>query len=91
MHIASTPHGAGAPLRLAALALAVTAVAVVAGMTLAELRGPAGSETAASATATDEALALAARSRHSPLAESAPAVDSPAAAGDGEPLIESAE
>jgi len=69
MHTSSLPHGAGMHRRLAVLAVAVTAVAVVAGVTLADLRAPASTETAASAAATDEALALAARRHHAPLAE----------------------
>jgi hypothetical protein len=95
MHPSSIPHGdaAGSHRRLAALAVAVTAAAVVAGVTLADLRAPADTETATSAPVADSALVSAARSRHSPLAEAAPAsaLGEKAAEEAGEPLIKSAE
>jgi hypothetical protein len=94
MHTSSLPHGAGVHRRLAVLAIAVTAVAVVTGVTLADLRAPAGTETVTSAAATDEALALAPRRHHAPLVETAPALpaaEATPAAGAGEPFIKSAE
>jgi hypothetical protein len=96
MHTSSIPHGdaAGSHRRLAALAVAVTAVAVAAGISLADLRAPADADMAASALVADSALASAARSRHSPLAETAPASalgENAVAAEEGEPLIKSAE
>jgi hypothetical protein len=89
MHTIFLAHAlTGSQRRLVVLAVAVTAAAVMAGVSLAELRTPAGA--AAADGATDAALAAAARSHHSQLAETAPsiAIDGIDAA---EPLIKSAE
>jgi hypothetical protein len=79
--------------RLVVLAVAVTALAVMAGVTLADRRVPAGAVIATGATG--EALAAVAHGRRAPLAETAPSSSpparTPAAADDGEPWFKSAE
>jgi hypothetical protein len=94
MQTSSSPHGTiGSHRRLVLLAVVVTAVAVMAGVSLAELEAPADVVSSAGAPASDDSLAAAARSHHAPLAEAAPTASpgDSAAPDDGEPLIRSAE
>jgi hypothetical protein len=95
MQTAPIPHGgASNHWRTVLLAVAVTAVAVVAGVSLADLQAPAGAVLSSGAPARDDALAAAARGRHAPLAETAPSpapTGSAATPGGAEPLIQSAE